>query len=456
MKRRKRNEEMNEKDEDKYIKGMMRRRRRNLIESLTLNISYTVNTCTKNFAVSCCYRSPTPVIGFTHSQQYEVFINKLDSLLHQLSLSNHDAYIFLDSNVNLLDLPHNDIVKNYMNTIIDRGFLPTNMKATRMSGYSSTLIDHILTNCKSTEFTSGSIIEDISDHWLTFMQPLFSKNKAKPKTIKKRQINKENLDKFKLNLQTVNWDEITNSTDADDCYDKFWALYSTLFDLHFPWVTSNFNRNVHKISNFMTSGLLISRKTKLNLLKLSLAEPSEVNKNKYKQYRNIYNSLMRASKKLHIEKKLKHDSKNPRKVWDTLKELTTGKSSNQSVDKIVTSNNVTLNDPLLIVEEFKNFFVKAGKSVSESVSPVAKDPVDLLPKLNPPEMYINEISQGELVNIIEQMESKSSLDINGLSTKLIKFLRYELSTPLVHLFNLSIREGKFPSKLKASRTSTSF
>ena len=38
-------------------------------------------------------------------------------------------------------------------------------------------------------------------------------------------------------------------------------------------------------------------------------------------------------------------------------------------------------------------------------------------------MFFNEISQGELVNIIEQMESKSSLDINGLSTKLIKFLK---------------------------------
>ena len=64
----------------------------------------------------------------------------------------------------------------------------------------------------------------------------------------------------------------------------------------------------------------------------------------------------------------------------------------------------------------------------------------------------NEISQGELVNIIEKMESKSSLDINGLSTKLIKFLKFELATPLVHLFHLSIRGGKFPSKLKASRT----
>ena len=65
-------------------------------------------------------------------------------------------------------------------------------------------------------------------------------------------------------------------------------------------------------------------------------------------------------------------------------------------------------------------------------------------------MFFNEISQGELVNIIEQMESKSSLDINGLSTKFIKFLKFELATPLVHLFHLSIRGGKFPSKLKAT------
>ena len=96
-------------------------------------------------------------------------------------------------------------------------------------------------------------------------------------------MNKENLEKFKLNLQTVNWDEVTNSTETDDCYNKFWSLYSTLFDLHFPWVTSNFNRNVHKISNFMTVGLLTSRKTKLKLLKLSLTVPcqrkTEINTN---------------------------------------------------------------------------------------------------------------------------------------------------------------------------------
>ena len=179
---------------------------------------------------------------------------------------------------------------------MDWGFIPTNMKATRMNSGCSTLIDHILTNCKLNEITSGSIIEDIGDHWLTFLQPHLAKNKVKPKIVKKRQMNKENLEKFKLNLQTFNWDEVTNSTETDDCYNKFWSLYSTLFDLHFPWVTSNFNRNVHKISNFMTVGLLTSRKTKLKLLKISLTVPSEENRNKYKQNRNIYNTLMRASK----------------------------------------------------------------------------------------------------------------------------------------------------------------
>ena len=67
-------------------------------------------------------------------------------------------------------------------------------------------------------------------------------------------------------------------------------------------------------------------------------------------------------------------------------------------------------------------------------------------------MHLYEISQGEFINIIDYMEPKSSLDLNGISTKIIKYIRYEIATPLVHLFNSSIRTGKFPSKLKTSRT----
>ena len=67
-------------------------------------------------------------------------------------------------------------------------------------------------------------------------------------------------------------------------------------------------------------------------------------------------------------------------------------------------------------------------------------------------MEMLEISQGHLIHLIDNMEPKHSKDINGLNTKLIKDLKYELATPLVHLFNLSIRTGKFPTGLKTSRT----
>ena len=46
----------------------------------------------------------------------------------------------------------------------------------------------------------------------------------------------------------------------------------------------------------MTRGLLISRTEKIRLCKLSLKSPTYLNIAHYKNYRNLYNSLIRAAK----------------------------------------------------------------------------------------------------------------------------------------------------------------
>ena len=53
----------------------------------------------------------------------------------------------------------------------------------------------------------------------------------------------------------------------------------------------------------MTNGLLASRRTKLKLLLISKENPSVENLNAFKQFRNLYNQLIRASKKCIILKK---------------------------------------------------------------------------------------------------------------------------------------------------------
>ena len=50
------------------------------------------------------------------------------------------------------------------------------------------------------------------------------------------------------------------------------------------------------------------------------------------------------------------------------------------------------------------------------------------------------------------MESKSSTDADGISTKILKTIKYQISEPLSHLFTLCVTTGVFPTKLKISRT----
>jgi len=76
----------------------------------------------------------------------------------------------------------------------------------------------------------------------------------------------------------------------------------------------------------------------------------------------------------------------------------------------------------------------------------------LPPNPNPPILEFNEIGPIFVSDIIKSLPNKSSQDLNGVSLKLVKSIRTEISTPLAHIFNLSLSNGIFPESLKCSRT----
>ena len=92
--------------------------------------------------------------------------------------------------------------------------------------------------------------------------------------------------------------------DPDVAFFKFWDIFSTFFDLSFPSRKVSFNKNYHKIYKFMTAGLLISRRRKLELYKTYLACRTELNFAVYKKYMNLFNRLIRASKVSYYESQL--------------------------------------------------------------------------------------------------------------------------------------------------------
>jgi hypothetical protein len=224
----------------------------------------------------------------SQEEQYTKFNDNLETLLEELSCFNYDSYVFSDVNINLLSIATNGAARNYAGAVLNNGFIFTNFKASRMCNDLSTLIDHIITNSKSVKLTSGSVIEDISDHWVTFIQPNLTKKKSKAKVTQRRIMSNVNLERFKTHLASVPWDEVLAEMDVDACYNKFWDIYKTLYDLNFPLTTVRFNKNIQRISTFMTEGLLVSRRNKIKLLKMYLVDRTDQKKSKYVEYRNLY------------------------------------------------------------------------------------------------------------------------------------------------------------------------
>ena len=53
---------------------------------------------------------------------------------------------------------------------------------------------------------------------------------------RKRLINENTKSDFMNDIQRVTWDEVFESNDANDSYNNFIQIYSSLYDRHFPYV----------------------------------------------------------------------------------------------------------------------------------------------------------------------------------------------------------------------------
>ena len=202
----------------------------------------------------------------------------------------------------------------------------------------------------------------------------------------------------------------------------------------------------------MTKGLLISRNTKNNLHKLSLLYRDKSHIEKYKSYPNCYNTILRLSKKLYFEQGFKKFKSNPKKTWDLLNEITCRKSKNSTVSEIYKNGSI-INDPKIVANSFNEFFTTIGPKISNTVPPSSINPSDNIPEPdNSIKFDIGNTGPAHVVDIIGSLPLKSSTDLNGISMKLIKSVAYEISTPLSHIFQLSLEQGIFPNNLKKSRT----
>ena len=285
---------------------------------------------------------------------------------------------------------------------------------------------------------------------MTFIQLPLVRPRDPPCFVESRVFSGANIGRFRECLGKLSWRNVLNTRNVDDSYNLFWTDFKLLYDQNFPVKKTKFNKNLHKICNYMTQGILVARLSKIKLHKISIQSPSTMNIERYKKFRNIYNSVMRASKKLYFEKNLKLAKKNPKKSWQLIKEAMGSQTQPMKINEIFVEG-ACITDPPQIANSFNKFFASAGKNVSNSVPPSPIPPEDYFIPNNTHNLELGTISPGEVADIIKESKSKVSTDIDGLSMKLLKKVAIEISSPLAHIFNLSLKQGIFPSALKSSK-----
>jgi hypothetical protein len=171
-------------------------------ENITVEIHYP----NRSILLSNIYRSPNPPPNFSISDHYDAFLDILDTHLARLSDLNKQVYLFTDSNINLFNLNESSFCSDYLDTLITNGFVQIISKATRIQNNKASLIDHIITNTNLTKYVTGTIIDDLSDHFVNFLQLSSIKNlKNNISTEKKRLKNEMNTNNLKIALQNTDW-----------------------------------------------------------------------------------------------------------------------------------------------------------------------------------------------------------------------------------------------------------
>ena len=422
------------------------------IENIYESIAVQVETSSRNKFIAISLYRPNRHKTLSQSQQFDQFFSFFQDHLQNLSQVGLPIYIFSDTNIDLMKYGSNLNSNNLLDLTMGLGYLQLISKVTRIQGESATLLDHIFSNDNLVNTSAGVIIDSYSDHFIIFSSLNFEKNKPEHSAGFSRCMKPESINNFKAALNNLSWADVLDKNCPNAAYDSFWETFSTLFDIFFPLHQVKFNKNIHPLNPYMTPGLMVSRRRKLKLYRLSKSKPTPENIRKFQIYRNIYNKTCRKSKQMYFEKKIYDSKGNSKKIWDTLGEAMNNKKVNSATIDTLLINNEPCSDETLIADNFNEYFSQIGVKVSGSVPPTDANYWDFLPPRCSSTFFINPILPSDICSTISQLEKKTSKDINGISVCFLHDIAFHISEPMAHIFNKSVQNGIFPEKMKISRT----
>ena len=303
-------------------------------------------------------------------------------------------------------------------------------------------------------------MSDITDHLPIFVFCTYpNPNQAEQKCNVKKPYyqRKKPLSSLSNNLAEECCDNVFRSADVDTAYREFMLTFSKQYNICCPIKTVR-NSITRRDKPWNTNGLKNACHTRNRLYKLFLCSRSRTAEEKYKTYKNKLTSVLRTAEKEYYSKLLRDAKGNIKCTWKILNAVINTKTNTSKLASHFECNGINIVSKQSIAGEFNNFFVDVGSNLAKmiSVADNAASIYDYMGQQCPNSMFINPVSEDEVVSIIKSCKPKHSKDCDDINMYVLSKVTDQIVKPLVHIFNLSFSSGIFPSEMKTAKVMSLF
>ena len=163
----------------------------------------------------------------------------------------------------------------------------------------------------------------------------------------------------------------------------------------------------------------------------------------------MINKLKKKCKRDYCQNFFNRNSANSKKIWSGINTLLNRGRKTQGT--IFLEDNCLISDPLKVANKLNDFYLNVAGKLCENIPQTTNKFQDYLRNPNKNKLALNETTPDEIYKIIHDLDGKKSGDIYGISPDLVKLNNPAISQALSVLFNLSIHQGCFPSRMKAAK-----
>lgn len=397
-----------------------------------------------NVVIGCVYKPPDGDVT-----QFTAYF---DTVLTKINKEKKTCYIAGDFNIDLIKFDVHTPTTDFVNCIFSHAFMPTVNKPTRVTEYTATLIDNIITNVNLSNSLSAIIYADVSEHFPVFLQTALTIEPiAKPQFVYRRNFSDIAKNRFLDMLQHVDWSQYTDVQALDDnSYDSFIDNFVDVFNDCYPLTKYNTKHKKTPRKPWMTSGIVRCCNKKEKLFKAFKKNHTEASEIKYKKYRNKLNKIIKCTQNDYYKLQFQSCTANIKKTWQVIKNILNKSKGPALVDSFKSNGNI-ISDKREVANKFNEYFANIGPSLAKKIPKNTISHSSFLNGNYKTSFSVFPTTPEEIICTVNNMKSKKSAGYDNISIETIKLAVPIIAEPLSLLINHSFTHGKVPDSIKIAR-----